>query len=131
METDTELMAPRVVEPGAAPEDATAPEDAAGDWLCAWCQHRVAREKDRFAFDGKDEFTFSNPARIRFALIIFSRTLGCRESGVPTLEHTWFPAHARSYCLCANRGQPWAKKVLQLMTLTVIALPVRTMNKTT
>jgi len=30
--------------------------DAQGDWLCAWCLNRVANERDRFAFNGKDEF---------------------------------------------------------------------------
>jgi hypothetical protein len=25
--------------------------------------------------------------------------------GMPTLEHTWFPGHAWSYCVCNNCGQ--------------------------
>ena len=88
-------------------ENRTAPAagDAEGDWLCAWCLNRVANEKDRFAFNGKDEFTFSNPEGIRFEFITFSQTLGCRESGVPTLDNTWFPGHAWSYCLCGRCGQ--------------------------
>ena len=74
--------------------------DPANDWLCAWCLHRVASEKDRFTHDGKSEFTFQNPEGIRFDIVIFSRTIGCRQAGVPTLEHTWFPNHAWSFCLC-------------------------------
>lgn len=74
--------------------------DPANDWLCAWCRNRVASEKDRFTFDGASEFTFKNPEGIRFRLVTFSRTLGCLRRGVPTLEHTWFPGHAWSYCLC-------------------------------
>jgi hypothetical protein len=88
----------------AAPELQTRTEtsagDPAGDWLCAWCHNRVANEKDRFQYEGKDEFTFSNPERIRFEIILFSQTLGCRRTGVPTLEHTWFAGHAWSYCHC-------------------------------
>lgn len=87
------------------PQNAPRAADVESDWLCAWCQNRVANERDRFAIDGKDEFSFSNPEGIRFEIITFAQTLGCRQVGVPTLEHTWFPGHAWSYCLCADCGQ--------------------------
>ena len=74
--------------------------DLANDWLCAWCLNRVASEKDRFCYDGKSEFSFKNPEGIRFDIFTFSRTIGCRQVGVPTLEHTWFPGYAWSYCVC-------------------------------
>jgi len=79
--------------------------DAAGDWLCAWCLNRVANERARFKYEGRDEFAFLNPQGIRFEIITFAETLGCRQSGVPTLEHTWFPGHAWSFCQCARCGQ--------------------------
>ena len=79
--------------------------DPANDWLCAWCLNRVASEKDRFNRNGSSEFTFRNPAGIRFDILTFSRTIGCEEAGVPTLEQTWFPGHAWSFCLCARCGQ--------------------------
>ncbi len=47
---------------------------------------------------------FSNPERIRFHIMTFSQTHGCREVGLPTLEHTWFPGHAWSYCQCSACG---------------------------
>jgi hypothetical protein len=72
----------------------------AADWLCAWCLHHVANESDRFQFDGKDEFSFANPDGIRFAIITFSQAPGCRRAGVPTLQYTWFPGHAWSFCHC-------------------------------
>jgi hypothetical protein len=102
---DTGLAAPTTAEPEAQPDTATAPGDTANDWLCAWCHNRVASEKDRFPYNGKDEFTFRNPEGIRFEIITFSRTLGCKEAGVPTLEHTWFSGHAWSYCQCDDCGQ--------------------------
>lgn len=74
--------------------------DAASDWLCAWCFNRVASDKDRFSHEGQSEFAFKNPNGIRFHIVTFARTLGCRQAGVPTLEHTWFPGHAWSYCVC-------------------------------
>jgi len=76
--------------------------DPANDWLCAGCRHRVASEKDRFHYEGQSEFSFENPEGIRFHILTFSRTLGGREVGIPTLIHTWFPGHAWSYCLCAR-----------------------------
>ena len=105
VETDPELVLPTVAEPEVAPQTAPSVGDTETDWLCAWCQNRVANETDRFRYNGKDEFTFSNPQGMRFAIITFSQTLGCREAGKPTLEHTWFPGHAWSYCQCDRCGQ--------------------------
>ena len=97
-----------VAEPGileiAEPEIRThalpAQTDSASDWLCAWCLNPVASEKDRFSYGGQNEFSFKNPEGARFNVVTFLQTLGCREIGVPTLEHTWFPDHAWSYCVC-------------------------------
>jgi hypothetical protein len=89
------------------PETRTVPEvqAAEGEWLCAWCHSRVAHDRDRFSFDGKDEFIFSNPEKIKFEIILFSEICGCRQAGAPALEHTWFPGYAWSYCLCIECGQ--------------------------
>ena len=78
---------------------------AQGDWLCAWCLNRVATENDRFQYEGKDQFAFSNPDGIPFRIMTFSSTVGCLGSGVPTLEHTWFPGHAWSFCQCDCCGE--------------------------
>jgi len=78
--------------------------DPASDWLCAWCLNRVASEKDRAHPGGQSEFSFANPQGAWFHILTFSRTLGCRQAGVPTLEYTWFPGHAWSYCVCAACG---------------------------
>jgi hypothetical protein len=92
--------------PGPEAETRTHPSegDPANDWLCVSCLNRVASEKDRFLHEGRSEFSFRNPEGIRFNILTFSRTLGCREAGLPTLDHTWFPAHAWSFCLCARCG---------------------------
>jgi hypothetical protein len=82
----------------------TFPEDSdlASDWLCAWCFNRVASDKERFCYEGQSEFSFSNPSGILFDIVTFARTIGCRDLGDTTLEHTWFPNHAWSYCMCAR-----------------------------
>ena len=103
--TEVGLVTLPAAEPGTAQRPETAAGDPEGDWLCAWCHNRVANERDRFPYNGKDEFTFANPEGIRFAIITFSQTLGCREMGTPTLEHTWFPGHAWSCCQCDRCGQ--------------------------
>lgn len=90
------------VEPARRPRPATALATPKGDWLGAGCLNRIANETDRFKYEGRAEFTFSNPEGIRFEIITFSQTLGCRETGVPTLEHTWFPEHAWSFCQCGR-----------------------------
>lgn len=95
----------KLIEPAVADRTATAAADPAGDWLCAWCLNRVADDRDRFSFEGKDEFAFSNPSGIRFEIITFAQTYGCRQTGVPTLEHSWFAGHAWSFCQCERCGQ--------------------------
>jgi hypothetical protein len=98
------LANPPVQDPGlvAMPNPSTG---VAGDWLCAWCLNPVAHEQDRFKYEGRDEFTFSNPEGIRFEIITFLQTRGCLESGPPTLHYTWFPGHAWSFCHCDRCGQ--------------------------
>ena len=100
----TGVVGASTVEPAAEPSTAEALAEPEGDWLCAWCHTRVANERNRFSVEGKDEFTFSNPEGIPFRIITFGQTLGCRRSGTPTLEHTWFAGHAWSYCQCAQCG---------------------------
>jgi hypothetical protein len=100
----TAPAAATTAEPEAEVRTAPAVGAAEGDWLCAWCHNRVANERDRFSIDGRDEFTFSNPEGLRFRIITFLQTLGCRQAGVPTFEPTWFEGHAWSYCQCAECG---------------------------
>ena len=86
--------------PVTQPRPANVLDASDDDWLCAGCLNRVANEKDRFNHDGKSEFSFSNPEGIQFEIITFSQIAGCRQTGVPTFEHSWFPEHAWSYCQC-------------------------------
>jgi hypothetical protein len=94
-----------MVEPKLDARELPAASNVEGDWLCAWCHNRIANERDRFQYEGKDEFTFANPEGICFEIITFSQISGCRETGEPILEHTWFPGHAWSFCQCDECGQ--------------------------
>ena len=101
----TELVMPTLTEPLLDTRTAIAVGDEVGDWLCAWCLNRVAIQTDRFQFEGRDQFLFSNPDGIPFRIMTFARTLGCSQAGVPTLEHTWFAGHAWSICQCDGCGE--------------------------
>lgn len=98
--TTTSLERSGVIEPVNEPQPTTSPGNAEGDWVCAWCLHPIANDKDRFRFEGQDEFTFINPEKIRFEIMTFCEAPGASPVGLPTLEHTWFPGHAWSYCQC-------------------------------
>jgi hypothetical protein len=100
-----EIISPVIAKPSAHKRRQPSSGDAAGDWLCSFCLNRVANEKDRFQYEGKDEFSFLNPQGIRFDIITFSHTLGCQQSGPPSLQFTWFDGHAWSYCVCDRCGQ--------------------------
>jgi len=101
----TELVMPSLTEPAIDTRTAVAVGDAEGDWLCAWCLNRVANERDKFKYDGKDHFVFANPEGLRFHIMTFFPLKGCRQAGEPTLEFTWFPGHAWSFCQCERCGQ--------------------------
>ena len=101
----TGVAIPELGKPGVEVSLASAVGEAENHWLCYWCHNRVAHEQDRFSYNGQDEFAFSNPSGARFEIIIFSDAHGCRQAGEPTLEHTWFPGYAWSYCHCHECGQ--------------------------
>jgi hypothetical protein len=103
-DADIKTGAVVMVEPVSRASTRPASGDPANDWLCAWCLRRVASEKDRFFHEGRSEFAFDNPAGVRFEIITFSPTPGCRPVGVPTQEFTWFPGHAWACCLCLGCG---------------------------
>jgi hypothetical protein len=101
---ESEVLTLGTVETFTDSQSRSSASTAEGDWLCAWCLNRVANERDRFQYEGKDEFSFANPAGVQFDIILFSQTLGCRETGVPTLDYTWFAGHAWSFCQCDRCG---------------------------
>lgn len=98
--TNAESGTVEVAETEVDPQTSSSQGITGSDWLCAWCLNHIASEKNRFLFNGKSEFVFMNPEGIRFSIITFSQTIGCRQAGVPTLEYTWFPDYAWSLCIC-------------------------------
>ena len=103
--TEVGLVTLTAAEPGTAQRPETAAGDPEGDWLCAWCHNRVANEKDRFPYNGQDEFTFANPEGIRFEIITFSRTLSVGKWAPPRSSTRGLQGHAWSFCQCERCGQ--------------------------
>jgi len=71
-------------------------------WLCAFCHQPVAREGDLVNIHGSSEHTFTNPAGIKFRILLFAQVAGCLNVGTPTLQFTWFSGCAWSYCVCGQ-----------------------------
>ena len=99
------LVGPAITEPEAASRAKTTIGNTETDWLCAFCHTHIANEMHRFPYNGKHEFTFTNPGGISFEIITFSEASGCHELGKPTLEDTWFPGYGWSFCHCDGCGQ--------------------------
>src|SRR3972149_6424468 len=72
------------------------------DWLCLKCSKKITEDKERFLYDIKSEFQFTNPDGYIFDIITFRNADGCREEGKPTTEFTWFKGHSWSFALCSR-----------------------------
>jgi hypothetical protein len=98
---ETEITAVPDGQPHAEPLSRAVHPD---DWLCALCHNNIAADSARFFYNGTSEFEFTNPAGGRFHVITFSSAGGCRISGNPTLEHTWFNGHQWTLAHCNQCG---------------------------
>ena len=74
------------------------------DWLCLICSKKITSDKDRFLFNDQSEFQFTNPGGFIFDIITFDSADGCLDTGIPTMEFTWFPGHSWSYAMCSRCG---------------------------
>ncbi|HVO72982.1 MAG TPA: cereblon family protein [Ignavibacteriaceae bacterium] len=74
------------------------------DWLCLRCSKKITEEKERFLYENRSEFRFTNPDGFIFDIITFRKAEGCIEEGRPTLEFTWFKDHSWSFAFCSRCG---------------------------
>jgi len=80
----------------------TAGDDEEDALLCAFCHHLITSNRDRTTVNDQHRHQCTNPAGITFRIGCFRRAPGCRATGLPTTEHTWFPGHAWQIALCAG-----------------------------
>jgi hypothetical protein len=74
------------------------------DWLCLRCSKKITEDKERFLYENRSEFQFTNPDGFVFEIITFRTADGCREEGEPTFAFTWFREHSWSFALCSRCG---------------------------
>ncbi len=68
--------------------------------LCAACRHLVTRKEFITEISGKTSHSGINPHGFTFSFRTFIDAPGCRESGEPTTEHTWFAGYAWQMASC-------------------------------
>jgi hypothetical protein len=73
-------------------------------YICRFCGRVIALPADTIAVDGSHRHTFTNPAGVIYEIGCFSSARGCRVTGGPTLEFTWFSGYSWSFALCSGCG---------------------------
>ncbi len=67
---------------------------------CAQCFQPITRIGDKLSMQGMHLHTFANPHGIVFEIGCFREAMGCRYTGPPTKEFTWFSGYAWKIALC-------------------------------
>ena len=73
--------------------------------LCVLCGHGVTTASARTARGGRQAHTFTNPHGFVFHIGCFATAPGCRATGEPTTEFTWFPGFAWQIAVCGGCGE--------------------------
>jgi len=68
---------------------------------CAICRNQIAKSDARMSVSGKHEASFTNPFGFRFRVAFFQQAPGCKLTGKPTVENSWFSGYAWQIALCA------------------------------
>ncbi len=84
------------------PKTETKTELKPDDWLCIVCNKKITSDKNRFEINNESEFQFVNPAGLYFDIITFIEAEGCRITGEPIIEYTWFPGHTWQLAVCSR-----------------------------
>ena len=77
-------------------------ESGDGALLCAACGEMITDRREGVAPNGSHEHTFVNPAGIIYQIACFRAAPGCRESGDPTGDWSWFPGYLWRYAFCRS-----------------------------
>jgi hypothetical protein len=77
-------------------------EDDKKFFLCKVCRQLITPYETKINIDGHHRHTFVNPAGIEYSIGCFSSADGCYETGIPTVQYTWFPGYRWCYALCSK-----------------------------
>ena len=72
--------------------------------LCATCRYRITTADARTTAEGRHSHSFVNPHGFAFHIGCFSHASGCRASGTPTSEFTWFRGFKWQRASCRRCG---------------------------
>jgi len=68
--------------------------------LCRSCLLVITSRDERIDFQGSHEHTFANPHGLVYRFGCFLSAVGCRHTGVPSDDFTWFPGFKWRVALC-------------------------------
>ena len=88
--------------PGHDPEARN--RDAEEKLYCVNCGRLITRGRWRIAVGSDHEHTFFNPAGQVFRIGCFREAPGCRPTGDPSREFTWFKGYAWRVAACRDCG---------------------------
>ncbi len=77
-------------------------EDGGRVLACAACRAAITTAAARIEVGGSHDHHFTNPDGHPFHIGCFSRAPGCRGSGEPSAEFTWFPGYSWQVEGCAR-----------------------------
>jgi hypothetical protein len=72
---------------------------------CAACDGGITSPGLAIATDGRHQHTFRNPAGYSWTVVCFRDAPGCRSSGEPTTEASWFTGYAWRLAHCRQCGR--------------------------
>lgn len=88
-------------EVGEAPRATEKPDEEPGI-VCRNCGHIITKPSEQIAVQGAHRHTFANPEGIVFEIVCFKQAEGCRYSGTPTEEWSWFRGFRWKFAFCGK-----------------------------
>lgn len=73
--------------------------------VCAACGHIITEPDHAITVAGQHRHRLTNPAGITFDVGCFRAAPGCRQFGLPTSAHSWFPGCYWRFALCGACGE--------------------------
>lgn len=70
--------------------------------LCKFCRNIITSKDKKIDIAGSHQHTLFNPEGIVFEVVCFKDATGCRVTGGPTLNFSWFEGFTWQFSLCSK-----------------------------
>lgn len=70
--------------------------------LCGNCFQTITNISERMTVQGAHQHAFANPQGVIFEIGCYRRADGCRYSGIPTSEWSWFRGFSWRFAICGK-----------------------------